>query len=101
MNLANMSPETLLTLRQQVDAELARAREKIEKDLRLLGMKDLRAVVEPPKHRGVPKGYKAKPKYRGPQGETWAGRGAVPRWMRAAMKATGKKREAFLIKKRG
>jgi DNA-binding protein H-NS len=95
MNLASMSPETLLTLRQKVDAELARAREKIEKDLRLLEGTPLK-----PKRGSHLKGTKVKPKYRGPKGETWAGRGAVPRWLRAAMKTTGKKRDAFLIKGR-
>jgi DNA-binding protein H-NS len=34
-------------------------------------------------------------------GETWAGRGATPRWLVAAMKETGKKRDDFLIDKRG
>jgi DNA-binding protein H-NS len=44
------------------------------------------------------KGIKVAPKYRGPDGETWAGRGAMPRWMAAAIKE-GKKREDFLIDK--
>jgi len=44
------------------------------------------------------KGRKIKPKYRGPKGETWAGRGARPRWLVAAMKG-GKKLENFLIDK--
>jgi DNA-binding protein H-NS len=38
------------------------------------------------------------PKYRGPSGETWAGRGARPRWLVAAIKE-GKKLEIFLIDK--
>jgi DNA-binding protein H-NS len=38
------------------------------------------------------------PKYRGPNGETWAGRGAKPRWLVAAMKK-GKKLDSFLIHK--
>jgi DNA-binding protein H-NS len=42
------------------------------------------------------KGRKAKPKYRGPDGETWAGRGLAPRWL-TALEAKGKKRESFLI----
>lgn len=37
------------------------------------------------------------PKYRGPNGETWAGRGGTPRWM-ADLIAKGKKKEDFLIK---
>jgi hypothetical protein len=35
--------------------------------------------------------------FHGPGGETWSGRGAPPRWLVAAMKETGKKREEFLI----
>jgi DNA-binding protein H-NS len=42
------------------------------------------------------KGKKALPKYRGPNGETWAGRGLTPRWM-TALEKKGKKRESFLI----
>jgi DNA-binding protein H-NS len=43
------------------------------------------------------KGKKAEPKYRGPDGETWAGRGLAPRWL-TALEKKGKKREGFLIK---
>ena len=42
------------------------------------------------------KGRKAPPKYRGPNGETWAGRGLTPRWM-TSLEKKGKKRESFLI----
>jgi DNA-binding protein H-NS len=42
------------------------------------------------------KGRKAAAKYRGPNGETWAGRGLMPRWL-AALEKKGKKREQFLI----
>jgi DNA-binding protein H-NS len=41
---------------------------------------------------------KVAPKYRGPNGETWAGRGLTPTWL-AELEAKGKKRESFLIKK--
>jgi H-NS histone family len=46
------------------------------------------------------KGQKVAPKYRNPKNrsETWAGRGVMPRWMAAEIKA-GKKREDFLIQK--
>ena len=44
------------------------------------------------------KGKKVPPKYRSPSGDTWAGRGAKPRWMVAALKK-GKKIESFLIKR--
>ena len=41
---------------------------------------------------------KVAPKYRGPDGETWSGRGLSPRWL-VAQEKQGKKRESFLIKK--
>lgn len=42
-------------------------------------------------------GTKVAPKYRGPNGETWSGRGVMPRWL-AALVAQGKTRESFAIK---
>lgn len=36
-------------------------------------------------------------KYRGPNGETWSGRGLTPRWL-AAVISTGKMKDDFLIK---
>ncbi len=35
-------------------------------------------------------------KYRGPNGETWSGRGLMPRWL-AALVAQGRTREEFAI----
>lgn len=35
-------------------------------------------------------------KYRGPNGETWSGRGLMPRWM-AALVASGRTKEEFAI----
>ena len=37
------------------------------------------------------------PKYRGPKGETWSGRGLAPRWL-ASLIATGKTKEDYAIK---
>ena len=51
-------------------------------------------------------GKKVAAKYRGPNGETWSGRGMKPRWLMAELK-TGKKIESYAIgakvkrKKRG
>jgi DNA-binding protein H-NS len=44
------------------------------------------------------RGRKVPAKYRSPSGETWAGRGAKPRWLVDAMKG-GKKLDDFLIDK--
>ncbi len=37
------------------------------------------------------------PKFRGPKGETWSGRGLMPRWL-SALVAQGKTKEDFAIK---
>lgn len=37
------------------------------------------------------------PKFRGPQGETWSGRGLMPRWL-TALVAQGQPKETFAIK---
>lgn len=44
------------------------------------------------------KGATAAPKYQGPQGELWSGRGQPPKWMKPLL-AAGKKKEDFLISK--
>src|SRR5262245_58838846 len=44
------------------------------------------------------RGGKVPPKYRSPSGETWAGRGAKPNWLVAAIK-DGRKLDDFLIDK--
>ena len=41
-------------------------------------------------------GKKVAAKYRGPNGEEWAGRGRAPTWL-TALEATGRTREEFLV----
>ncbi len=43
------------------------------------------------------KGIKLKPKYIGPNGETYTGRGPTPKWLRS-LERKGEKREKFLAK---
>lgn len=43
-----------------------------------------------------PGGKPAPAKFRGPNGETWSGRGLMPRWL-AALVAQGKSKEEFAI----
>ena len=42
-------------------------------------------------------GVSVAPKFRGPNGETWSGRGLTPRWL-AALEAQGGRKEDFAIK---
>lgn len=43
------------------------------------------------------KGVKLKPKYLGPNGEIYTGRGPTPKWLKA-LERKGEKREKFLVK---
>ena len=99
VNLSGMTVEALMDLRKRVDETLHKRRAELEKQLERLG----RAIAVLTGRRGKVQGSaltgrKVPPKYRGPSGETWAGRGARPRWLVAAIKC-GKKLDDFLIDK--
>jgi DNA-binding protein H-NS len=93
INLSGMTVEALMDLRKQVDETLHKRRAELQKQLEAIAVAGGARVV-----RGALRGRKVPPKYRGPSGETWAGRGAKPRWLVAAMKG-GKKIDDFLIDK--
>ena len=97
VNLSGMTVEALMDLRKRVDETLLKRRADIEQQLKRMG-----AVVGGARivrgGGGALKGKKVPPKYRGPSGETWAGRGARPLWLVAAIKG-GKKLDDFLIDK--
>jgi DNA-binding protein H-NS len=95
-NLRNMDADALIALRAQVDRRLADRRAELEQQIkRLAGSVTVRRDV---RGRRSTKGGKVPPKYRGPQGETWAGRGARPRWLVALLKQ-GHKLDEFSIDK--
>src|SRR5215470_4025520 len=94
--LSGMTVEALMDLRKRVDEMLLERRAELGKQLERFAVVDGARVVG---GRGsVLKGRKVSPKYRSPSGETWAGRGARPRWLVAAIKG-GKKLDDFLIDK--
>ena len=92
INLKNMDVNALVELRADVETMLAERGRDLQRQLALLGGDRVR--------RGRPagrldgragrvstlRGVKVPPKYRGPKGETWAGRGAKPRWLTALLK---------------
>jgi len=97
INLSGMNVEALIDLRKRIDETLVKRRAVIEKQLEWMDRAS--AVVSGARGGGSTlKGKKVPPKYRGPSGETWAGRGARPRWLVAAIKG-GKKLDDFLIDK--
>jgi DNA-binding protein H-NS len=101
--LASMSVEALVKLRDDIGNVLTSKVSQLERQLAALGdggwiTSGKKAVGRP--RRSKMKGRKVAPKYRNPKNrsETWAGRGAVPRWLAAEIKK-GKKREDFAIDK--
>jgi len=95
INLSGMTVAGLMDLRERIDETLNRRRAELQQQLAALG--GARVV------RGggsALRGKKVPPKYRSPLGETWAGRGARPRWLVAAIKG-GRKPDDFLIDKGG
>ena len=97
VSLSGMTVEALMDLRRRVDEMLHQHRAKLEKQLeRIAVFGGGRRIV-----RGggsALKGRKVPPKYRSRSGDTWAGRGAKPKWLVAAIKK-GRKLEDFLIDK--
>jgi DNA-binding protein H-NS len=98
-NLRGLDFQGLLDLRDQVEGALSGYRATLEKQLASLGgsIASLGGKVAR-RGRSAMKGRKVPAKYKGPGGETWAGRGARPRWLVAALKE-GKKIEDFAIEK--
>ena len=93
-NLSAMSVDALLKLRDDINKVLSRKANELRSQLSRLGVASVRRKQASPL-----KGSKVPPKYRSPSGETWAGRGARPRWLVEAMKK-GKKADDFLIKRK-
>ena len=94
-NLANMSVDALLTLRTEVGDALSRRAKELESQLfRLGGEIGSRGKTR----KSSLKGRKVAVKYRDKSGNTWAGRGAQPVWLRDKLKA-GAKLEDFAVHK--
>jgi DNA-binding protein H-NS len=99
--LSLLSVDALFKLRDDVAAALDRKAEGLKKQIAALGSDYAevgRIAVYGRKRRGPLRGRKVPIKYRDKAGNTWAGRGAQPRWLTAAIKA-GAKRDDFLVDK--
>ena len=105
--LANMTVDQLFTLRDGIDKVLSEKRVELQRSLQQLSGWTGGAKTSPTGKRGPGRpsgggsslrGKKVEPKYRNPDNhaETWAGRGATPRWLRALLDA-GHKVEQFAI----
>src|SRR6516164_4241287 len=84
VSLSQMNVESLIELGDQVDQRLREHR--------------VERIAYGRRAGSALRGRKVPPKCRSSSGETWAGRGAKPRWLVAAIKG-GKKLDDFLIVK--
>ena len=92
-NLSSVSIDGLIKLRDEVEKALSRRANELQDQLSRLG--------RAPALRGggsTLKGRKVPVKYRDKSGNTWAGRGAQPVWLREKLKA-GAKLEDFAVHK--
>ena len=94
-----MSVDALLKMRDDIGKLLIQKADDLKRQLARLGGGGDAPTRGRPRKKSL-KGRKVPPKYRGPNGETWAGRGARPGWMVEQLKQ-GKKVDDFLIAKKG
>lgn len=90
-SLTTLSNEALCKLRDEIAVILNSRAENLLREVDLLTGGGGRKGTE---GRGIRK--KIAPKYRGPIGETWTGRGMNPRWLTSALNE-GKQLKDFLI----
>ena len=88
VSLKNMDVYALLELRREVENTLTERGRDLERQIALLG-EGRKGPGRPASRTGrasALRGVRVAPKYRGPGGEKWAGRGATPRWLAALLK---------------
>jgi DNA-binding protein H-NS len=89
-----LSNQALSKLRDEIAEELKTRAESLQREIdQLIGPT---SSANTKHRRRSRKGYKVVPKYKGPHGEKWSGRGKKPRWLTVAM-SEGKQLEDFLV----
>jgi DNA-binding protein H-NS len=81
----------LQTTKRKPRADKGKAKVKVKRKVKVVAAKKTAAK------KGKKAGSTVAAKYRGPNGETWSGRGLTPRWM-AALVAQGRAKQEFAIK---
>jgi DNA-binding protein H-NS len=97
-NLTSMSVDELLKVRDEIGSLLGKKASELKRQLQRLEADDLE-TSERKKVLRIQARTKAKlaPKYRGPSGETWAGRGLKPKWLQSLIKE-GHRLDEFTVK---
>jgi DNA-binding protein H-NS len=97
-SFSTLSNEGLCKLRDEIAALLSSRAEDLRRELDRLTGGTVAHKAQANGAAAAPRSQRKKvaPKYRGPHGVTWSGRGMKPRWLTSALKE-GKKVEDFLI----
>lgn len=95
--LTTLSNEALCKLRDEIGTLLKSRADDLQRELnRLTGGTVAQGGLANGEQRSQRPTRKVAPKYRGPNGETWSGRGLKPRWLTAEIDS-GKQLADFLI----
>jgi DNA-binding protein H-NS len=96
-DLVKLRDELNSIIAEQFAAQKAKFRDDMEAKAKLLGFNLDELLGEgATKHRGSRAGSTARIKYRDNNGNTWSGRGLMPKWMKEAT-ANGKTKDDFLV----
>jgi DNA-binding protein H-NS len=99
--LASMSVDALLKMRDEIGDILSRRTDDLKRQLsELTGIGKAPQARRKTGKRKSLKGRKVAAQFRSKKDpkQTWSGRGATPRWMKAEMKGTKLTKESFRIK---
>src|SRR5215467_6698678 len=96
--LTGMTIEALIDLRERVEEALLKRQAELQRQIERIAGPHAVVGGRGGRSGSALRGTKVSPKYRSPSGDTWAGRGAKPRWLVAAIRG-GKKPDDFLIDK--
>jgi DNA-binding protein H-NS len=96
--LSSLSVDALIEMRDEIEGLLASKVTAAKRELQqqLAALERYSGATRGTGKRGVKSGSKVAPKYVSPSGETWAGRGARPRWLRALLDA-GRELSEFAV----
>jgi DNA-binding protein H-NS len=98
-NLTSMSVDALLKLRDEIGSLLSKKAGELKRELQRLEADALDRSDRKKVLRIQARAHaKIAPKYRGPDGKTWAGRGLRPKWLQSLIKE-GHKLEEFAVDK--
>lgn len=88
IDLRSLSVDELIALDAKILELIKSKRQSLQAKIAMIEL-HMGPLPEGPRKRGVKKGTKLAAKYKGPNGETWSGRGLQPKWLTALVGRSG------------